>query len=72
MIQKIRSLSLPKRTILFISSLAIWLLIAKSINSSFENPIARASNLQTLWILSSFLLGGLWLVFFRKKKMEKK
>jgi hypothetical protein len=71
MLEKLRNLPLNKRIIFFVVCLILWFIIIQMFNGN-NSGYQQGKNTQTIWIVSTFFIAGLYAVFFPNKKKKKK
>lgn len=71
MFENIKKQPLKNRIIYFVIALIIWFFIIQLFGSA-DNEYQQGKNIQTNWIISVFVVAGLYAVFFPNNKNNKK
>lgn len=71
MLKKLRNLSLNKRIVFFVITLILWFSFIQLFNGR-NSEYQLGKNIQTIWIISTFFIAGIYAVFFPNKKSNDK
>jgi hypothetical protein len=71
MLEKLRNQPLNRRIIFFVITLIFWFVIIGTFSENL-NGYEKGKNIQTVWIISTFFISGLYAIFFPNKKKTNK